>query len=181
MGASVPTPLEEAMKVRELMTFPVHTCRPQDSLASAAQLLWEHDCGMLPVVDQGGRVGAAITDRDICMGAYTRGRPLDELRVSDSMSREIVTCGADDEIEVAAERMAQGQLYRLPVVDADQRLCGIVSLNDLVHASEQDGKLAREALRVLRGACRHRTSVPAVVLAARGKETAAPLESAAKT
>lgn len=145
------------MKIRDLMTSPVHTCRPHDSLEDAARQLWEHDCGMLPVVDHEGRVGAAITDRDICMGAYTRGGRLADLRVADSMSRDIVTCKPDDDVATAVERMAARQLHRLPVVDADGKPCGVLSLNDIALAGEHDQRLARAALKTLTNACHRRT------------------------
>jgi CBS domain-containing protein len=148
------------MKVRELMTSPAYTCRATDSLAAAAKQLWEHDCGFLPVVDGEDRVGAVITDRDICMGTYTRGRPLAELRVADSMSRRLVTCTPDDDVASAVRLMVQHQLHRLPVVDAKGNACGVLSLNDLALAG------AQESLRVLVAACRHRTGVPAPAAAA---------------
>lgn len=152
------------MKVRELMTSPAYTCRPQDSLESAAQLLWDHDCGMLPVVDGQGRVGAAITDRDICMGAYTRGRQLAELRVADSMSRDVVTCRPDEDVELAVARMAARQLHRLPVVDENGKPAGVLSLNDIALAGQHDARMGREALKALAAACRRRSSVPEVVV-----------------
>ena len=151
------------MKVRELMSSPAYTCRPTDSLATAARLLWEHDCGMVPVIDGDGRVGATITDRDICMGAFTRGHALGDLRVADSMSRNVVTCAPGDDVAAAARLMAKHQLHRLPVVDADGRACGVLSLNDLALAGEQDPTSAQESLRVLVAASRRRATVPVAV------------------
>lgn len=151
------------MKVRELMSSPAYTCRPQDSLQHAARLLWEHDCGMLPVVDAEGRVGAAITDRDICMAAFTKGLRLADLRVADCMSRSVVPCRADEDVAAIAERMAEHQLHRLPVVDALGRPIGVLALNDLVVAGDGDGALGRAALRALTGVSRRRAKVPAVV------------------
>lgn len=149
------------MKIRELMCSVVHSCGPQDSLATAARPMWEHDCGMLPVVQADGRVVAAITDRDICMAGWTRGRALADLRVADAMSRDVVTCSPDDDVSTAAAKMAQRQVHRLPVVDAAGKLLGILSLNDLAIASANDPRLAKDALTALRGACRPRASVPA--------------------
>lgn len=153
------------MKVRELMTSPAYTCRPQDSLESAARLLWDHDCGMLPVVDGQGRVGAAITDRDICMAAFTRGKRLAELRVTDSMSRDVATCRPDEDVATAVERMAARQVRRLPVVDENGKPCGVLSLNDIAMAGERDARLSRDALKVLAAASRPRSSVPEVPVA----------------
>jgi CBS domain-containing protein len=151
------------MKVRELMSSPAHTVRATDSLADAARLLWDHDCGMLPVVDGDGRVGAAITDRDICMGALTRGKALAGLRVADSMSRRLVTCGPDDDVGTAARRMEQHQLHRLPVVDGQGKPCGVLSLNDLALAAAEQPATAPDALRVLVAACKRRATVPMTI------------------
>ncbi|MBX3463599.1 MAG: CBS domain-containing protein [Planctomycetes bacterium] len=145
------------------MSAPVHTCQPQSTLADAARLLWEHDCGLVPVVGRDGRVGATVTDRDICMAALLRGRRLDELRVAETMSKQVVTCSPDEDVQAAAERMVAQQVHRLPVVDADGKLQGILSLNDLALAGEADARLGREALRALVGISRHRSKVPAVV------------------
>lgn len=162
------------MKVRELMNSPAYLCHPQDSLAKAAQLMWDHDCGMLPVVDGSGRVGAAITDRDICMGALTRGRSLGELRVAESMSRDIVTCRPDDDVAVAAQRMAERRVHRLPVVDEHGKPCGVIALNDIALAAEQEPAIGREAMKILVSACEHRTAVPAPAIAAKPAAPAAP-------
>jgi CBS domain-containing protein len=148
------------MKVRELMSSALFTCRPADSLAHAARLMWDHDCGLLPVLDRDGRVGAVITDRDVCMGACTRGRDLEALRVADSMSKTVVTCLADDDVTTAADRMVQHQLRRLPVVDAQGKPVGLLTLNDLAGAADHVPQLARQALRVLTSVGRHRSSVP---------------------
>ena len=154
------------MKVRDLMSFPVFTCQQQDSLATAAGLLWEKDCGILPVVDGNGRVAGTITDRDICMGAYSRGERLADLKVSGSMSRRIISCRADDDIAVAASRLAEHQLRRLPVIDEHGTPCGVISMNDFAIAAANDSRIGKEALRVLMASCKHRIEVPVVIPAA---------------
>jgi len=158
------------VKVHELMRHPAHTCAAHDSLETAARLLWEHDCGFLPVVDPEGRVVAAITDRDICMGAYTRGKRLADLSVGDSMSKTVVSCRADEDLVVAAQKMAEHGVRRLPVVDAKGHVRGILSLNDLAGALDEHTIAARHALRVLAGVGRHR-----------GKDVASKLATAAPT
>lgn len=75
------------MNVQDVMTRSVTTCLAQDCLYSVARLLWERDCGSLPIVDRDGRPIAMITDRDVCMAAYTTGKPLHELRVATAMSK----------------------------------------------------------------------------------------------
>lgn len=169
------------MKVRELMNSPAYQCHPHDSLAKAAQLMWDHDCGMLPVVDANGRVGAAITDRDICMGALTRGRALGELRVADSMSKDIVMCRPDDDITLAAQRMAEQRVHRLPVVDEQGKPCGVISLNDLALAGAQEPAIGRDAMKVLVATCEHRTGVPAMPAAKPAVAAAPPKAKAVGT
>lgn len=141
------------MRVRELMSAPVTSVRPGDSLEQAARLLWEHDCGVLPVVDSTGAVGAAITDRDICMGAYTRGKKLSEMRVRDSMSHDIAVCRADEDVSRAAEAMRKGKIRRLPVVDEQGKLVGILSLNDIARAASHDAGMGRELVQTMASIC----------------------------
>ena len=149
------------MKVQDMMSKPVTTCAMQDTLNTVAQKLWDLDCGALPVVDPDQRPVAVITDRDVCMAAFTTGKPLDDLRVMGSMSKQIWTCRAQEEVNSAALRMAKHGVRRLPVVDAEGRLVGMLSLNDLATAAakEPPQKLTAataDAMRVLQAVCAHR-------------------------
>jgi CBS-domain-containing membrane protein len=149
------------MKVQDMMSKPVTTCSMQDTLNTVAQKLWDVDCGVLPVVDPEQRPLAVITDRDVCMAAFTTGKTLDDLRVLGSMSKQIWTCRAQEEVNSAALRMAKHGVRRLPVVDAEGRLVGMLSLNDLAIAAakEPQAKLAAataDAMRVLQAVCIHR-------------------------
>ena len=122
------------MQITEIMTRDVRFCRGSDTLACAARLMWDHDIGSVPVVDDETRVIGMITDRDVCMAAYTTGRPLDELIVGNVMSKRVVTCdehAADAEL---ARAMVDGQVRRVPVVDGQRHLVGIVTLSDLALA-----------------------------------------------
>ena len=122
------------MKVAELMVEEVTACSPDDALNRAAQIMWENDCGCVPVVDRAARLIAMLTDRDICMAAYTRGGTLKDLRVSAAMSSELFACRPDDDLLVAQKMMREHQVRRLPVSDATCRLVGILSLNDVTRA-----------------------------------------------
>ena len=121
------------MRVEEIMTKQLETCRAEDSLAQAAGKMWEHDIGSLPVVGEDGRVTSVITDRDIAMAAYIRGTSLSDLKVSDAMSRRLVTVQPTDELRVVEDRMRSEQVHRIPVVDTMGFLKGVVTVNDLVH------------------------------------------------
>jgi CBS domain-containing protein len=125
------------MQVNELMSHYAKHCRPDETLAGAARLMWDYDCGAIPVVDDELHVVGMISDRDICMAAMHGGRPLHEMHVVDAMSRSLVHCRAWDPIEEALEAMAVARVRRLPVVDAAGRLTGIISLADLAVAAER--------------------------------------------
>jgi CBS domain-containing protein len=114
-----------------IMSPNVRTCSPGDSLACAASIMWEGDCGVVPVVDEEGKVVGMITDRDICMAAYFGDRPLSTSVVGDSMSRAVHRCSPHDTVQRVAEIMSQHQIRRVPVTAPDGTLLGIISVADL--------------------------------------------------
>ena len=122
------------MKVHDVMTRQPHTCRPEDSLAVAAQLMWEHDCGCIPVVDEHHHVVGIVTDRDACMASYTKGLRLDEIPVRAAMAKHVFTCTENDTTFPAKAQMQAHQVRRLPVVDETGKLTGILSTNDLLRS-----------------------------------------------
>jgi CBS domain-containing protein len=130
------------------MTSEPVTCRPQDTNAQAARLLWENDCGILPVVDEQERLVGMITDRDLCMGAYTKGQAFPDLHVQESMAADVHHCSPADALEDALDLMARHQVRRLPVVDTDRRLVGILSMNDVARCVRdlRDERQRRELL-----------------------------------
>jgi predicted transcriptional regulator len=128
------------MRIEELMSQPAIVCRSDDTLRVPAERMWERDCGAIPVVDGAGRLVGIITDRDICMAAYTRGRTLDDLRVAEVMARDVIACRPDESIETAKIRMTEWQVRRIPVVDHDGTVVGVLSLNDLARHAVQAGR-----------------------------------------
>jgi CBS domain-containing protein len=129
------------MKVEQIMNRQVEVCYPHDSLNRAAQIMWEKACGAIPVVDEGSKPTGFLTDRDVCMAAYTQGKPLEAMRVEGAMARKVVCCMADDDVSSAAQLMRQNGVRRLLVVGRDGTLQGLLSLDDL----------ACEAARTMRG------------------------------
>lgn len=117
--------------VADVMTPSPRSCRRSDSLVAAAKILWENDCGAVPVVDDGQRVVGMITDRDCLMAAFTRGRKLEDLSVQSAMAHMVFSVRASEPVESAARRMAEHAVRRLPVLDDHGRLAGMVSLADL--------------------------------------------------
>ncbi len=165
------------MRIKQLMTSDVATCRPDSNLAVVAQLMWDRDCGLVPVVDATGKVVGVITDRDVCIAAATRRLAPEQITAAQAMSHQpIHTIRPDDRVEQALAMMKRFQVRRLPVVGADRALKGIVSLNDLVLATQgvvatqgglatqaKDGPTAADILNTLAAICAHR---PAKVSAA---------------
>ena len=118
------------MIVEQCMSKSPRACTPADTLSSVAQILWDHDLGALPVVDQAGAVVGMITDRDLCMAAYTSGLSLHACLVGRHMSRTVFSIGAKSDTAKAAELMKSRKVRRLPVVE-NGRLVGMLTLTDL--------------------------------------------------
>ncbi len=129
------------MKVEQIMNKAPKVCHPHDSLSKAAQLMWDSACGGIPVVDEHSKPVGFLTDRDVCMAAYTQGKILNELRVETAMARKVAYCRAADDLHVAADVMRSRGVRRLPVVGDDGSIVGVLSLDDIAH----------EAARPLRG------------------------------
>jgi CBS domain-containing protein len=127
-------------KIADIMSTDVRTVQPQDSLRRAAQCMQELDVGALPVCD-GERLLGMVTDRDIAVRAIADGLNPDEACVSDIMTPDVAFCTADQDAEEAKRLMGARQVRRLPVIDDDRRLVGIVSLGDL--ATRQTGHIDR--------------------------------------
>ncbi|HEU4581300.1 MAG TPA: CBS domain-containing protein [Polyangiaceae bacterium] len=118
--------------VASVMTRAVASCSGNDTLHRAAQIMWDRDCGAVPVVDAEGRAVGVVTDRDLCMAAYTRGRPLSAISVSSLLAGKLHTCVPSTSLDEAIARMRFERVRRLVVVDPrDQRLVGMLSLADL--------------------------------------------------
>jgi CBS domain-containing protein len=134
------------VNVEALMNPNVHTCRPADLLSVPARLMWERDIGAVPVVDASGVPVGMVTDRDICMSAYTTGKRLEEQRVEAAMSRTVFTVLTNEPVERADALMRERQVRRVPVVDDRGRLVGILSLNDMARASARERSVRPEQL-----------------------------------
>ena len=158
------------MRVEELMSRKVHTCVPQDPLNEAARILWGADCGIVVVAREDDTVAGVLTDRDVCMAAYTRGLPLHRVQVGEVMGRQVVTVGTKDGLTSACERMSQHQVRRLPVLDAQGRLAGLLSVTDLILAAAKPGGIpslpAERLIATLAAISRSRDAEPTYELPA---------------
>jgi CBS domain-containing protein len=130
------------MRVSEVMTRDVQTVRPDQRVQDAASFMLSADAGSIPVTD-GDRLIGMITDRDIAVRGVAKGYGPDT-PVRELMTDDIICARVDDDVEDVASKMSEAQVRRLPVIDQDERLCGIVSLGDLSRDADEDS--ASEAL-----------------------------------
>jgi len=132
------------MKIKDVMTRGVEVVRPDATLQEAAAKMKSLDVGPVPVCEN-DRVLGIITDRDIVVRAVAEGRDARTTRVEDVMTREVFSCGEEDDVKDAAKTMKQRQIRRLVVLTADKRLAGIVSLGDIA-VDTGDDKMSGDVL-----------------------------------
>ena len=137
------------MKISELMTTDVITCRTSDSLEVAAQLMWMYGIGSLPVVDDHGRVAGMLTDRDALLAAFMRREPLRAISAGSTMSVNPCTCSQGDEHTTIAAEMTRRHIRRVPVVDAAQHPVGMFSVSDLARASQRRAEVTPAEVAML--------------------------------
>jgi CBS domain-containing protein len=139
------------MKVREIMTDPPLTCTEGTSVAVAARLMGEADYGTLPVVDAQGAIVGIVTDRDICLALARTNRNALNIFVREVMTKKIVSAFADEDVHVALGAMRNARVRRMPVRDAQGRLAGMLSIEDVVvRGLEGDGVNPGELIAALR-------------------------------
>lgn len=120
------------MNVRHIMTQPAVACRPDTDLAHAAKLMLDGRLGSLPVVDQHHHVVGMLTDRDIALAVATHRRNTTHVPVSEVMTKIVQCCRAEEDVSAVLSHMADAHVCRLPVVDEETRLAGILSIDDIV-------------------------------------------------
>jgi CBS domain-containing protein len=128
--------MEAAMRIEDLMTHAVHTCFAEDTLEQVAHEMWDCNTGCLVVIDTYRRPIGVLTDRDVAMAAYTHGVPLRNLRAQSAMSVDVVTCYPGTTAREVEVQMQQAQIRRVPVIDTEGMLVGIVTLGDLARSAE---------------------------------------------
>ena len=140
------------MKVKDVMVKTPVFCGLGTNLGAAVEILWTRDCGILPVVDTQRRVMGVITDRDIAIALGTRNRLPGEIAVAEAATRKVHSCKATDDVRTALDTMAEEKVRRLVVVNEQNQLEGILSMDDVVlHAETQtSGKADLSANDILR-------------------------------
>ena len=153
------------MKVKDLMTASPSTCTPDTTVAEAAHLMWDQDCGILPVVDDGALVGV-VTDRDMYIALATRNERASGLRVGAVASQNVATCVPEDDVHEALSTMKRLRVRRLPVVGFGNTVVGILSINDILRAAGIGEPVeSDEIVETLQAICGHHEPTPHVVAA----------------
>jgi CBS domain-containing protein len=151
------------MKVSDIMVRNVQSCQPDANLESIAMLMWNSDCGSVPVVDPDGRTVGLITDRDISMASALSHKPLWGITSREVTSgRPVFTVHADDDVHSALKVMWAQKVRRLPVINGDGRLQGILSVDDVVACAERGSRGGGvpelsfdDAMQTLKAVCKH--------------------------
>ena len=124
------------MKVKEVMMGTPYHCQPETNLGSATELMWNANCGFLPVQAADGKVIGVVTDRDICIALGTRSRLAGDVVVGEVMSGKLFSCAPDDDIHVALQTLREGKVRRLPVIGSNGSLVGVISMDDILSRIE---------------------------------------------
>ncbi|HYL98121.1 MAG TPA: CBS domain-containing protein [Blastocatellia bacterium] len=150
------------MKVQEVMTANVKCCKPDNNLSEVVALMWDNDCGSLPVLADDGTVAGLVTDRDIAVAVGTKNRLPSDIKVGEVMTRRVFGCAPDDDIHTALKTMRRDHVRRLPVIDEEGRLRGILSMNDVaLHSQKFDGHKTPnlgydDVVNTFKAICEHR-------------------------
>jgi len=136
-------------KCSDVMTQDPVCCLPTDTVSKAAQLMKDEDVGSIPVVEdeETMKLIGIVTDRDLALQVVAPERDASSTQVEDVMTYEVITCRASDDVQKAVDAMAQHQLRRMPVIDSDHRIVGIISQADVatrVEKSEEIAEMVKE-------------------------------------
>jgi CBS domain-containing protein len=123
---------------KDIMTSEVSCCLPDDPVAKVAQIMRDEDVGAVPIVDdlKSKRLQGVVTDRDLVVKILTEGRDPRHTRISEAMTRDVVTCQPDHNIDEALAAMERHQIRRIPIVDSDRRVVGIIAQADVARQTE---------------------------------------------
>ena len=147
------------MKVREVMTPGAKAIWITESLVDAAKEMWENNCGILPIIKDGRKVVGMITDRDICMATAVRDRNPSSISVEEVMNATVYAAEPEEDVEQALQTMREHKIRRLPVLNAEGKLEGILSLNDIVLKVKGNGEKTlidyADVIRTYQAICEH--------------------------
>ena len=126
------------MHVNDIMSNNTCSCKLDTTLDKIAMMMWDNDCGAVPIVEEQDRPVGMITDRDIAIGAALKSRPLWQITADEiNNGRPVFTCKVDDDIHEVLSIMQTEKIRRIPIVNSRLELCGMVSIGDIAEFSEQ--------------------------------------------
>ena len=150
------------MYIRDLMTRDVATCNVDTNAETAAMMMWNCDCGSVPVIDENGKAIGMITDRDICMAVALQGKSAAEIQVRDFMSNELFSCHPEHDVRQAMKTMVSQKIKRLAITNGNGELEGILSIDDIVACAERGARGIRtpdlsfdDTMATLKAVCNH--------------------------
>ena len=135
------------MKIKEVMTPNATAIWLTESLVDAAKLMWDNDCGILPIIKDGRKVVGIITDRDICMAMAMRDTNPSSVSVEEVMSGQVYAVNPEDDVDQALQEMQEHKIRRLPVVNREGELEGILSMNDIVLQAKKSNTTAADSIK----------------------------------
>jgi CBS domain-containing protein len=159
------------MKVKDVMHPDAKAIWITENVADAAKSMWENDCGILPIIKDGRKVVGMITDRDICMATAIKDKKPSAISVEEVMTGTVYVAREEEEIEQALETMREHKIRRLPVVNPEGELTGILSMNDIVlKAKQKNGKQPpiayADVVKTYQAICEHSQPLAAAKTAA---------------
>jgi CBS domain-containing protein len=137
------------MKIKHVMTKDPRSCVPSESAQQAASIMRDEHAGIVPVIDnpQTRKIVGVVTDRDLCMNVVAEGRDPSAVPVELCMTTKVVTCSPDDSVDRVTELMRENQIRRVPVINKEHELIGIVALADVVERANIKTTQAHETLK----------------------------------
>ncbi len=157
------------MKVSEVMNRNVTFCSPGTDLAAVAALMWQSDCGVIPVIG-GERLEGILTDRDVCIALGTRNVCAHMVSAGEVASQEVFTCAPDDDVHQALKTMRSHKVRRLPVLNGGGKVVGMLSLNEVVLRAHKTARKPADityddVVNTMKAICEHRAEVEAPIVA----------------
>ena len=139
------------MKIKHVMTKDPTCCVPSDTAQRAAKMMREEDTGVVPIIENehSRKVIGVVTDRDLCMNVVAEGRDSRTTQVHESMTTTVVSCSPQDSVDKATELMRENQIRRIPVVDEQHQLVGIVAMADMVGRADLRTTETHETLKTV--------------------------------
>ena len=126
------------MKCRDIMTKYLKMCRADGNATDAVKIMEELNCGAVPIVGENNELMGIVTDRDIAMYTTLHSKSHEKTLLKEFMSSDVITCHPDDDIDDAINKMKDYKIRRLPVVDDDNKVIGMISLGDIAVASGEE-------------------------------------------